>query len=250
MGPYYNKAHDQREKTIEEAQEAALVFCQDIASVLFRPYAPAFLSSVLLRGDEWTDLTAHVDTAHAASALTETATPNPATPAAVGSGKINSNRARPTDIQTASPSLPGDPDRDVTLVASIGGSDNNSDYVKLAKNSPMSPSNTPDLVGHIRKLEGMHKVAEGELDAIAQPTVLFFPHRRSQNSGARRCRDQPAGKPPRRWRHAAVQHSAFPSAFTPGIHPGSIIRASATPTRQGRRRRPSNARGRPPGRPP
>ena len=106
-------------------------------------------------------------------ALTRTATTDPATPAAVRSGKINPNRARPTDGQTASSSPPADPDSDVVSVASIGGSYGDSDYVKSAKNSPTSPSNMPDLAGHIRDLEAVHEVLEGELKAIARPTVLL-----------------------------------------------------------------------------
>ena len=58
-------------------------------------------------------------------------------------------------------------------MVSIGGSDGDSDYVELAKNSPMSPANTPDLVGYISKLEAMHEVLEGDIDAIAQRTVLY-----------------------------------------------------------------------------
>ena len=34
-------------------------------------------------------------------------------------------------------------------------------------------SNTPNLEGHISELEGMHKVSEGELFKLAQPTVIF-----------------------------------------------------------------------------
>ena len=52
-----------------------------------------------------------------------------------------------------SPILSSDLDSDVTLVASIGESDDDSDYFESAKNSPMSPSNTPDLAGHISELE-------------------------------------------------------------------------------------------------
>ena len=57
--------------------------------------------------------------------------------------------------------------------ASFGGSDSDSYYVESAKKSPMSPANTPDLVGHISELEAMHEVLECELNSIAQPTVLF-----------------------------------------------------------------------------
>ena len=58
-------------------------------------------------------------------------------------------------------------------MAGIGDSDGDSDYVELAENSPTSPANTPDLAGHIREMEEMHKVAEGELIKIARPTMLF-----------------------------------------------------------------------------
>ena len=44
------------------------------------------------------------------------------------------------------------------LAASFGGSDGNSDYFKSAKNSPTIPANTPDLAGHISKMEAMHEV--------------------------------------------------------------------------------------------
>ena len=77
----------------------------------------------------------------------------------------------------------------------------------------------------------------------------FLPHRRSQNSGARQCRDRPAVKPPRQWRHAAGQRPDLPAAITPGRHIGRLRRASATPTRQGQRRRSSITRGGPPGHP-
>ena len=99
--------------------------------------------------------------------------PDPTTPAAVGSAKINPNRSQPTDGQTASPSPPTNQYSEVILAASFGGSDNDSDYVEVTKNSPTSPSDTPDLAGHIIKLEVMYEVSEGELDAIAQPTVLL-----------------------------------------------------------------------------
>ena len=51
------------------------------------------------------------------------------------------------DSQTASPSPSYNQDSDVTLVESIGENDVNSDYVESAKNSPMSPANTPELKG-------------------------------------------------------------------------------------------------------
>ena len=47
------------------------------------------------------------------------------------------------------------------------------DYVESAENSPTSPANTLDLAGHIRELEAMHKVLEGDIVAITWPTVIF-----------------------------------------------------------------------------
>ena len=57
--------------------------------------------------------------------------------------------------------------------ASFGGSDGDSDYVNSAENSPTSPANTPELAGHIIKLEAMYNVSEGDIDAITQPTVIL-----------------------------------------------------------------------------
>ena len=47
------------------------------------------------------------------------------------------------------------------------------DYVESAENSPTSPANTLDLAGHIRELEAMHEVSEGELDTNTRPMVVF-----------------------------------------------------------------------------
>ena len=139
----------------------------------FKGDKPAFSPIVLPRGDKWPALPAHINTAHAAQALTKIAAPDPAALAAVRSGKRNSNCARLTDGKTMSFSPPADQDSDVTLVANIGESDGNSNYVKSAKNSPTSPANTPDLAGHMSKLEEMNEAAESKLVEITQPTVLF-----------------------------------------------------------------------------
>ena len=160
-------------KTIEEAQEAAPTLCQAITLVLFHQDAPELSPSVLPRGDDWPALTESADTAHASPALTETDNPDPATPAAVGSGKRNSNRAQPTDGQTASPSPPYDQDSDIILVVSIGEIGDDSDCVESAENSPTIPANTTYLTGHIRELGEMHKVAEGDIVELAQPTVFL-----------------------------------------------------------------------------
>ena len=104
---------------------------------------------------------------------------------------------QPTNVQTVSPSPSTNLDSDVTLLASIGESNNDSDYVELAENSPTSPANKPDLEGHISELEEMHKAVEDNLVGLTQPTVLFSRIWRACNSRARRFRDQPDGKPPR-----------------------------------------------------
>ena len=120
---------------------------------VFHQDTPAFSPSVLMWGSDWPALPACAGTYQAAPALTETVAHNPTTPTVVGSVKINSNHAQTMDGQTAYPSPPSDPDSGVTLAASFGGSDKNSDYVESAENSPTSPANKPDLTGHIRKLE-------------------------------------------------------------------------------------------------
>ena len=76
-------------ETIKEAQVSAPITCQAIDPVVFHQDAPAFSSSILPRGDEWSALPAHADTSHTDPALTETAAPDPAALAAVGSGKRN-----------------------------------------------------------------------------------------------------------------------------------------------------------------
>ena len=61
---------------------------------------------------------------------------------------------------------PTNPDSDVTLAASFGRSEGNSEYVKSSKNLPMSLANTPDLAGHTSELEIIHEVPEEEIYAI------------------------------------------------------------------------------------
>ena len=107
-------------ETIKESQDSAPILCQAIALFVFRPDTPAFSTSVLPRGDKWPTITARADTSHSAPVLTETSATNSVTQADIGRSKINSNSARPTDGQTASPSPSADLDSDVALVASIG----------------------------------------------------------------------------------------------------------------------------------
>ena len=70
-------------ENIKEEQEAAPTLYQATPPVVLNHYAPAFSPSVLPRGDKWTALPVRADTAHAAPELIETASPNPAAPAAV-----------------------------------------------------------------------------------------------------------------------------------------------------------------------
>ena len=93
-------------ETIKESQEFDPTLFQAINLVIFHQYAPAFSPSILLRGDEWPALLTCADTTHTSPALTDISVPNPATPAAGGSGKIISNFAQPIYVQTASPSPP------------------------------------------------------------------------------------------------------------------------------------------------
>ena len=199
-----------------------------------------------MTGSKWPALPARANTSHASPALTKTAASDPATPAAGGSGKRNSNQAQPTDGQTVSPSPPVDPGSDFMSVAIIGGSDSDSDYVDSDKKSPTISANALDLAGHISKLEAMHNVLEGDLATDGN----FLPYQRARNSGARQYRYQPAGKPPRQWRHAAGQHPSFPAVLASRRNRSRLSQASTTPTHQGQRPRPSSVIGRPPVRPP
>ena len=102
-------------KNNKEDQEAAPNLCQAIPQAAFHSDAPSFSPRVLTRGYKWPALQARADTAYVPPAIKDTSAPDPATPEAVGSSKINSNRAKPKDGQTAPPSTPAGPDSDATL---------------------------------------------------------------------------------------------------------------------------------------
>ena len=178
-------------------------------------------------------LPTRVDTAHAAPALAETAAPDPATPAAGGGGKINSNRAQPTDVQTAYPSPPVDPDSDVTLGASFLGSDGDSDYVESSENSPTSHGQHAGPCGAHQQTGGGARGLRRRYWCHFPTNCAFIPHRRALNSGSRQRRDRPTQKPPRQWHHAAGQYPAIPAALTLGRHVGCISQATTMPPRQG-----------------
>ena len=125
-------------ETIKESQEADPTICQAINPDVFHKDIPAFSPSLSPRGDEWPALLACNHTDHAAPSLTKTAAPDPAAPAAVGSGKRNSNSAQSMGSKSVSSSTPANQDSDITLVASIGEIYGDSDYVELTKNHPRS----------------------------------------------------------------------------------------------------------------
>ena len=71
------------------------------------------------------------------------------------------------------PKLSTNHDGDVTLAASSGTNDGDSEYFKLTRNLPMSSANMLELVGHTREKEIMHKVSEEYIDKIVKSTVLI-----------------------------------------------------------------------------
>ena len=144
-------------QNIKEVQEASPILCHSIPLVVFHSDVPEISPSVLTRGAEWAALLDRANAAHIPQSLTKTSAPDTAATAAVGSGKINLNHARPTDGQIASPSPSDDPESDAMSAASFGGNNGDSEYAESAGNSPTSLANRPDLEGYIRELETMHK---------------------------------------------------------------------------------------------
>ena len=109
-------------QNITEATEAAPILCQDIPQIIFYPDAPVFSPNFLIYRAGWPTLLDSARAAHTANALTKTAASDTATLAAIGSGKINSNRSLPIEGPDATPRLPANPGGDITLEASSGGS--------------------------------------------------------------------------------------------------------------------------------
>ena len=89
------------------------------------PDATAFSPSVLANRAVWPALPASDIAAHAAHMLTYIAASDTATPAAIGSVKINSNCAQPTEGPATTPILAADPDGDVVSTFSSIESDSN-----------------------------------------------------------------------------------------------------------------------------
>ena len=115
-------------QNIVEATKATPIFCQYIPQVLFQTYFPVLSPSVLTVRVGCPDVPASSGDAHVAHALTDTATHDTATPAAIGSVKINLNRARPTEGPSTTHILPYNPDGYIMLAASSGCSDGKSEY--------------------------------------------------------------------------------------------------------------------------
>ena len=111
--PYCTKYHDQRYSNHQGGPRSHTYPLLGYPPFIFHPDAPYFSLSVLTRGAQRPAFPSNASTAHAALELTETDALDHATLAAASSGKINSNYAQPTDVQTAPPSPPANPDSDI-----------------------------------------------------------------------------------------------------------------------------------------
>ena len=80
-----------------------------------------------------------------APVITNSAATKSATSTAIRIGNQVSNRILPIEDQGADQKLSDDHDSDVTLAASSGANDGNSDYVESCKNSPANSYNSPEL---------------------------------------------------------------------------------------------------------
>ena len=78
-------------RNIVEATNATLILLHSTPQVVFHPDAPEFSTNVHTDRAGWPTLPARARAAHAAHALTKTATSDTAIPAAIRSGKINSS---------------------------------------------------------------------------------------------------------------------------------------------------------------
>ena len=112
-------------------------------------------------------------TALAVHALTKSTPPDTTTPAAIGSGNTNFNRALPTEGPAATPRINSDPDSDFMLTVSSRERDGESDYVDSRENLPTSLANILELEVHIQELQQMHEDNRLYLEDINQPIELF-----------------------------------------------------------------------------
>ena len=121
---------------IDEDTKAAPILCHATPRFIFHPDAPEFSPNILTDGYEWHTLPASAKGSHPFQALTNTETLETSTPEAVRAGKINSNRAQPTEVKAVSPRLPANPEIDVILEASFEGINGDSEYVDSTRNLP------------------------------------------------------------------------------------------------------------------
>ena len=145
LAPTSSRLLTNMSKTIAEATKDAPILCHVALRVVFYPYDPVFSPPVPTSGAMLASLPSGSGAALAVHALTETAAADTATPAAFGSYKNSSNRAQSMESPGATSRQTSNPDSDVTLAASYGEIDGDSDYVKLRKNLPTSSARTPEL---------------------------------------------------------------------------------------------------------
>ena len=126
---------------------------------------PVFSPIFLPRVNKRLALPARADTSHASPALTETAAPNPATPASGGSRKINTNRAKPLHPVRLSNK------RVTSLWCQVF------DRVTATQIMSIWPKTCPRARPTLRTLRGTSenwsKYTRLQFDAIARPTVLL-----------------------------------------------------------------------------
>ena len=128
-----------------EATKAAPIILQIASQLVFHPDEPEFSPPVIPDRARWPGLPASAGASLTDHALTNTATPDTTTPAAISIGQINSNHARPRESKNATPRLPSYTESGVTSAVSSGESDDESEYVESPKNLPMRSANTAEL---------------------------------------------------------------------------------------------------------
>ena len=97
-------------QNISEATGAAPIIFQVAWQFVFHLDNQAFTTYVITNGVGWTNLLAHASAAIAEHSLTKTAVPNTTKSAAIGSGKINSNRAQQIDCPTVTTRISDNPE--------------------------------------------------------------------------------------------------------------------------------------------
>ena len=130
-------------RNIEESTESAPILFQAIPQVISCQDTLAFSSTALIDMMGRTTLPDCTRAFHMSHALTDTSSSNTTTLEAIGSGKINSNRARLTEGPDATPISLADLDIDIMSAGSYGGSDGDSGNVESAGELPTRSAITP-----------------------------------------------------------------------------------------------------------